>query len=111
MGGILPEFSYNGYAARLLTAQEINTGCGFTIGSYVTGELSTKCKYLMENTQYLSSNLKTYGWWLESPITSGSYSVWISFTNYRRVNSVYSNDSSYYGVRPAIEVQKSNISY
>ncbi len=111
VGGILPEFSYNGYAARLLTAQEINTGCGFTIGSYVTGELSTKCKYLMENTQYLSSNLKTYGWWLESPITSGSYSVWISFTNYRRVNSVYSNDSSYYGVRPAIEVQKSNISY
>ena len=40
-GGTLPEFSYEGYAARLLTAQEVNAGCGFTVGSRSTGEIST----------------------------------------------------------------------
>ena len=104
-------FSYEGYAARLLTAQEVSAGCGFTVGSVATGELSSKCKYLMENTKYSSSSLKTYGGWLESPHASGSTSAWRVYVYYR---CVYSDDvasANNFGVRPAIEVLKSNISY
>ena len=104
-------FSYEGYAARLLTAQEVSAGCGFTVGSLATGELSSKCKYLMENTKYSSSSLKMYGEWLESPYMSRSSGAWYVYAYTRLVigNSVVIADN--FGVRPAIEVLKSNISY
>lgn len=104
-------FSYDGYAARLLTAQEIGAGCGVTVGSYTKGELSSKCKYLMENTKYSSSSLKTYGGWLESPNASRSNNAWYVYADYRRVDGKLPVDSTGNGVRPAIEVLKSNISY
>ena len=108
-GGTLPTaFSYEGYAARLLTAQEVNAGCGFTIGSANTGELSTKCKYLMENTKYSNASNKAYGEWLESPRAAYSNYVWFVSGSYRSVS--YSSAGNY-GVRPAIEVSKSDISY
>ena len=112
-GGTLPTaFSYEGYAARLLTAQEVNAGCGFTIGSANTGELSTKCKYLMENTKYSNASNKAYGEWLESPRAADSRYVWNVYGYYRYVsNSYYATDADFYGVRPAIEVSKSDISY
>ena len=43
-------FSYSGYAARLITAQEINFACGVTVGNKETGELRN-CEYLFENLQ------------------------------------------------------------
>ena len=104
-------FSYEGYAARLLTAQEVSSGCGFTVGNRTAGELSSKCKYLMENTKYSSSSLKTYGEWLESPYVSISYHAWRVGADIREVFStdvVYANG---YGVRPAIEVAKSRIDF
>ena len=111
-GGTLPTaFSYEGYAARLLTAQEVNTGCGFTVGSVNTGELSTKCKYLMENTKYSNVSNKSYGGWLESPRAATSSYVWYVYGDSRSVYSDNANIADYYGVRPAIEVLKSDISY
>ena len=104
-------FSYDGYAARLLTAQEVSAGCGFTVGSVATGELSSKCKYLMENTKYSSSSLKTYGGWLESPYASSSSRAWYVRAYYRDVNSRNADHATDYGVRPAIEVAKTNIDY
>ena len=111
-GGTLPTaFSYEGYAARLLTAQEVNAGCGFTVGSFKTGELSTKCKYLMENTRYSNASNGSYGEWLESPRAAYSDDVWGVYGGNSSVSYSYASDSSYYGVRPAIEVLKSDISY
>ena len=105
-------FSYEGYAARLLTYQEVYNGCyDGTTNITSTKGLSSKCKYLMENTKYSSSSLKTYGGWLESPHASGSTSAWRVYVYYR---CVYSDDvasANNFGVRPAIEVLKSNISY
>ena len=103
-------FSYEGYAARLLTPQEVEQGCGFTVGSYTKGELSSKCKYLMENTKYSNSSLKTYGPWLETPSSSYSSNAWSVYGLSRYVN-LDTVDSSISGVRPAIEVLKSDISY
>ena len=104
-------FSYAGYAARLLTAQEVSAGCGFTVGNRTDGELSSKCKYLMENTKYLSWSLKTYGGWLESPYASNSDYAWYVIANYRYVNYNYVANANNAGVRPAIEVAKSRIDF
>ena len=103
-------FSYEGYAARLLTAQEVSSGCGFTVGNSTPGELSSKCKYLMENTNYSSSSLKTYGVWLESPCEYASYGAWRVYVSYGEVG-IDLDVTNGNGVRPAIEVLKSNISY
>lgn len=104
-------FSYEKYAARLLTVQEVSSGCGFTVGNLTAGELSSKCKYLMENTQYSSSSLKTNGEWLESPNASRSLDAWHVNARGRYVNCRDVDYAGGYGVRPAIEVLKSNISY
>ena len=109
-GGTLPEFSYEGYAARLLTAQEVNAGCGFTVGSRSTGEISTKCRYLMENTKYSNTDIQIYGEWLESPCASYPSYVW--YVNSSNSDVDYSRaNSDIQSVRPAIEVPKSNIEY
>ena len=105
-------FSYAGYAARLLTYQEVYNGCydGTTIITSTKG-LSSKCKYLMENTTYSSSGLTTYGEWLESPDASYSDGAWSVGAYSRSVNYSGVSNADNYGVRPAIEVLKSNISY
>ena len=110
-GGNLPEFNYEGYAARLLAAQEVNVGCGFTVGTAKIGELSTKCKYLMENTKYSNASNKAYGEWLEIPRTANSDTVWRVNGNYRSVDYDYASTAAYNGVRPTIEVAKTNIDY
>ena len=110
-GNLPTAFSYEGYAARLLTVQEVSSGCGITVGSYTKGELSSKCKYLMENTKYSSSSFKTSGEWLESPNASLSYDAWLLSAGDRDVGGSTVNDTDYYGVRPAIEVAKTNIDY
>ena len=104
-------FSYEGYAARLLTYQEVYNGCydGTTSITSKKG-LSSKCKYLMENTKYSSSSLKTYGGLLESPSASFSFFVWLVDAYSLSVDDLdVGNERT--GVRPVIEVLKSNISY
>ena len=112
-GGTLPtNFSYEGYAARLLTAKELMTGCNLTeVGRYTKGELDS-CNYVMENTKYAKSSIGSYGPWLETPNASGSYFVWLVGVDSRFVISSYGVSTAiYYGARPAIEVPKAKISY
>ena len=110
-GGTLPTtYSYEGYAARLLTAQEINTACGITVGSYTNGELDT-CNYLMENTKYSNSTMGTHGYWLETPRASSSSHVWYVLGGSRYVSTSSVNTTSVRGIRPAIEILKSDISF
>ena len=111
-GDLPTAFSYSGYAARLLTYQEVYNGCyDGTTSITSTKGLSTKCKYLLENTKYSSSSLKTNGPWLETPRASSSSYAWIVYGYNRDVYNSTVNHTSRYGVRPAIEVLKSNISY
>ena len=113
--GNITSFTYkntNGvaYAGRLLTAQEVNSACKIKVGSLKTGELDS-CNYLMENTKFSSSTMGTYGYWLESPRASDSSLVWFVYGYYRSVYSDLAIYSSFYGVRPAIEILESDISY
>ena len=112
-GGTLPTaFSYSGYAARLLTYQEAYQGCNSydkTPGS--TGGLDAKCQFLMEGTNFSNTSIGIYGPWLESPYTGISSYVWNvdSYTRRLLVSDAASN--THYGIRPTIEILKSEISY
>ncbi len=111
-GNLPTAFSYEGYAARLLTYQEVYSGCyDGTTSITSTKGLSSKCKYLMENTTYSSSSLKTYGVWLESPTASYSFSARDVYAHNRYVTVNTVDSTGYIGVRPAIEVAKTNIEY
>ena len=103
-------FSYAGYSARLLTVQEINNACGIKAGRWITGELDT-CNYLMENTNYSNASIRNYGYWLENAHSVDSalaLSVDGQLRDVDNDTALYAGDN---GVRPAIEVLKSNIEY
>ena len=110
-GGTLPDsFSYTGKSTRLLTAQEINKACGITVGSVNLGELD-KCNYLMENTVYSNASIGNSGdgYWIENPNSGDSGYIWLVYASHRHVS--YTGSHLGFGVRPAIEVPKSNIEY
>ena len=110
-GETLPSnFSYAGYSARLLTVQEINKACGIKAGHWITGELDT-CNYLMENTKYSNTDNTAWAWWLENPRFGNSDIAWLVSGGTRRVNPDDVSLVGDVGVRPAIEVSKSNIEY
>jgi len=111
IGGTLPnDFSYAGYASRLLTTQEVEKACNITVGSYKDGELDN-CNYLMENTKYSSSHVNNYGYYLENPLSSWSEKVWFVDSGTRSVSRETVSLAVLDGVRPAIEVSKTNIEY
>jgi len=103
-------FSYEGYAARLLTFQEVAQACGGEGNPTSTGELDN-CNYLMENTKYSNSSLGTYGYWLETPYAAHSYYVWNVYGGSRNVSTSNASTSGNDGSRPAIEVLKTDIDY
>ena len=110
-GGLLPtDFSYEGYAARLLTYQEVERACynNITPITSVRG-LSENCKFLMENTIYSNSSTLMHGLWLETPVSIDSSNIWLIISDYRYVPS--NGSGQIYGVRPTIEVPKTNILY
>ena len=110
-GETLPSnFSYEDKAARLLTVQEINQACDITSGTQIVGELD-KCNYLMENTKYSNDSIRNNGYWLENPCSGNSYYDWYARGYHRDVNNHTVSDTGVLGVRPAIEVLKSNIEY
>ena len=111
-GGSLPSnFSYSGKAARLLTIQEVRKATGNKdIPTWQDGELD-KCNYLMENTKYSNASIGNYGYWLENPHSGYSDNAWSVRGNGRYVCGNSVSSAGDYGVRPAIEVLKSNIEY
>ena len=111
-GGTTPSnFSYAGYASRLLTIQEVRQGTGITsIPTWKVGELDN-FTYLLENTKFASNSNSAWAWWLENARSDHSADAWLVGGDYRNVNSNTVSYDGGYGVRPAIEVLKSDISY
>ena len=108
-GTLSSNFSYTGKSARLLTAQEINKACNIKVGLKIGGELNN-CNYLMENTRYSNSSF-TYGYWIENSYSYNVYEAWLVYSGGRNVHNLGVVNSVGYGVRPVIEVSKSNIEY
>ena len=111
-GGTTPSnFSYAKYATRLLTIQEVRQGTGISnIPTWQTGELDN-FTYLLENTTFASDSNAAWSWWLESARSTYSTLAWDVSGIYRYVGSHTISNDVYHGVRPAIEVSKSNIEY
>ena len=108
-GGTLPSnYSYVGYSARLLTIQEIRKGTGINIPTWNSGELDN-FTYLLENTKFSSDKNNAWMWWFENPYSDNSSDAWSVNGYTRRVN--YYSVSNSYGVRPVIEVSKTDIEY
>ena len=104
-GGDLPtSFDYSEYAARLITSQEVQKGCGKS--TVFSGGNLENCNYLVENTQYANLDL-VRGYWLETPRNLSSSSVYFADGCYLQldVGQAYSE----LGIRPVIEVSKSKI--
>ena len=113
-GGYYKDFSYDGYAARMLTYNELLQGCPSFTSS---GSLSS-CKFLLENGYGNGTSNYTWGYWLETAelgtgtnVNKKAISVLIG--NGANGARVVSNlvDASNYSVRPTIDVKKTNISY
>ena len=111
-GGRLPSnFSYEGYAARLLTVEEIRQATRKSnIPTLEVGELNNAI-YLMENTRFSSKNNGPCAWWLENSSSNYSNVAQNASGNTCNVNGNYVQDAGGNGVRPAIEVSKINIDY
>ena len=109
--GPLPNnFNYAERAARLLTVQELNKACNITVENMTRGELD-KCNFLLENTKYSKADKGNWGYWLENPRTEYSDPVWAVYGCSRNVNNFSVDNYNDIGVRPVIEVLKSNIKY
>ena len=111
-GGTLPDsFSYAGKAARLLTIQEAREATGISnITTWKVGKLD-KFNYLFENTSYSNASNSVLRWWLENPCSGHSDITWYLNGGHRSVDYGTVSNIGYNGVRPAIEVLKSNIEY
>ena len=112
-GSTLPsDFSYSGYAARLLTIQEVRKAAkNDNIPTKKKGEFDN-CIYFLENTKFSNDKNGSYSYWLETYYSSnGNYAYDVN----GRDLYVYGSDQVYYssnnGVRPAIEVSKTDIDY
>ena len=107
--GTTNNFNYAGYTARLLTIEELriateNNG----IPTFQVGEIDN-FTYLLENTSF--SNENNFAWWLENVRSDNSRQAWSVNGYYRTVYGNTVEDISSTGVRPAIEVSKTNIEY
>ncbi|MBR4619057.1 MAG: hypothetical protein IKO49_07110 [Bacilli bacterium] len=104
-------FNYTDRVARLLTVQEINKSCGGTVGSFTNGELDS-CEYLMEDSAYSKTSGGCSGgacyYWLETSYVSNDFTVWEVYGDSRDLENYHVDFAN--GVRPVIEVLKTDIS-
>ena len=114
-GGTLPTtFSYEGYAARMITTQEVESACNLAPHDSTYFSLNT-CDYLLENTKFTNTN-NTEGYWLENPIRKHdkgvfSLSGYVAYVWGHNTGMAYANNNISNGVRPVIEVPLDNIEY
>lgn len=116
-GNALPSsFSYEGKAARLLTYQELLNACGANNYNGTSGlDFSNpgyllSCSYLLDNT----CTETAHGYWLETPLSTSTKDALLvygcySSSSYNYQLNHYIAYGDYDGVRPAIEVKKSQI--
>lgn len=68
------------------------------------------CIFLLENTQYSSGSGLT-GFWLENPSQADSYKALGVASSSRIIGYTDVNRTIYFGVRPVIEVLKTDIDF
>ena len=113
MGGTLPSnFSYEEYSSRIPTLKEVQKACNIAIDSEDKIGMLDKCHYMFENTVFYSESMSSWAFWLETPYATGNNNVFHVNGDGKNItsNNTVSN-TIYQGVRPVIEVSKTNIEY
>ena len=107
-GGDLPNFNYKDKSARLITYNEIKTA---TSGSDVTAtDALSNYNFLLENTDYSKETCTdNCNYWTETPLSSSNKAVWIVDGTASNLITIDGGTTTI-GVRPVIEVLKTNIS-
>jgi len=80
------------------------------IPTFEEGELNNFI-YLLENTRFSDGNNAAWAWWLETSDSSNSSHALDADGHYLQVYFNNVSDKNVNGVRPAIEVSKTNIEY
>lgn len=114
LSGTLPIFDYSGYAARLITSQEIESGCNNTWDtSNISGHYGDldHCNFFFENAYYVTNENRIYGHFTENAFSVTTDYVFIVHAGPRNINPIYSYKANDSAVRPAIEVSKTDIDY
>ncbi len=71
-----------------------------------------KYNYLFENTKYSDDSNATWAFWLETPYATGNNNAFHVNGDGKNITSNNAvSDILFHGVRPVIEVPKSNIEY
>ena len=105
----LSTFSYTGYSARFLANQEYTRNTNDFHSLMANTGFLDSYTFFLERTLY-SRNVSTDGYWFETPYSGndlGAYSI----NAYDRTNGIISSVNTPNGVRPAIDVPKSQILY
>ena len=122
LGNNYINFSYNGYAARIMTIQELERACNKSYsqlsGSSSYGAIAQSCLYILENGQYTwvtdSSNAHQDGntdiMTFEN-VYSGDSTKIFYVSGWGRILGTQTASNNWYGVHPLIEVSKDKISY
>ena len=101
-------FSYAGKAVRLLTYDEMSSVCPAFFESY---QSVRKCSWAYENTGIDDNSKSVWGYWLETVSSSDDRRAWTVFIYHANLEHQYTHDQQTFGVKPAIEVLKTDIDY
>ena len=106
-GGDLPNFNYLNKSGRLITYNEIKTAIG---GGNVTSANSlNNYDFLLEKTDYSKQSCGSdCNYWTETPLSSNNSSAWVVDGTDNNLVTM-TGDITTVGVRPVIEVLKTNI--
>lgn len=106
-GGNLPNFNYKDKSGRLVTYNEIKTAIGG--GDVTANNALSNYNFLLENTDYSKQACgSNCNYWTETPLSSNDDSAWVVDGTANNLVTM-NGDTTTVGVRPVIEVLKTNI--
>lgn len=108
--GELSEIDYSGYAARLITVQEIENATKVDSGKISERYMINNSSYLFERTDYSFNNLN-HGYWMETVSETYNNKSAVMYARYRNCYTMNSNAKNQFGVRPVIDVEKNKMFY
>ena len=102
----LSQITYSNKAARFINKKELSS-CLYN-NEERNAKIKNECNFLEENTMYQNQNI-VYGYWIEN--ASSTRENWVLFVGSDTVsiNETSASSTTFAGVRPAIEVKKSDI--
>lgn len=99
------DFSYDGYAARLITIDDVEKACDKKITNYNL-TIDNNCLYLLQNTRFTDNNANLKYYFLGNAFSPTPTYSWLVDNGSVRVESL----NTYGAIRPVIEVNTNDIS-